>query len=129
MNAIEATKVKLKKFPEIHFRIEGDMLIIPAENENGFDISITENGSEPTVIFGNWHGHFDTTEEAVNFVGFGLTPRCRLREIRRSGVPKKWIVEELDEGKWEMVYVTGTFSLNFLGKKEEVVFQNNRISS
>ena len=129
MSAIEKLEQKLKKYPHVSYAVEGNSLTIRPVTEDGFLIPLTQEPDEFTVSFGNWHGHFDTEEEALNYIAFGLSDSCRLREIRRGGKPYKWIVEYKDGGVWHTDYITGWPSFRFWHKKEEVVYQNRVLTA
>ncbi len=127
MSVIERLKEKLSRFPNLQYEATETTLTISKPSEGGFPITVSVDPTEFTLIFGNWHGHFDSEQEALDFVGFGLSECCRLKEIRRGGRPYKWIVETNNDGVWTAVYITAVFSLRFWGKKEMIVLQNNII--
>jgi hypothetical protein len=115
---------KLRQHPDLRCQQSENELTIDCPNDGGFSISIRRNSDEYMVYFGNWHGHFDTLEEAVAFVNFGLSDCCHVREFRRGDVPYWWVIERRVEGKWLRVQTTGVLVFPFWRKKKEVILQN-----
>ena len=127
MKALETIKNKLSKYPHIIYRIEGNTLSIEPKDEKGFPITFSCHESEYSVSFGNWHGRFTSEEDAIDFVGLGLSKNCRLREVSRGGKAFRWTIESIIDGKWHTVYETAFLSLKFWKKPTEVIFQNSFI--
>ena len=127
MSLIERLKEKLSRFPSLQYEATETTLAISKPCEGGFPVSVVTGSTEFTISLGDWHGHFESEEEVLDFVGFGLSECCRLKEFRRSGRPYKWIVESKTKGKWTPVYTTSLFSLRLWAKKEEIILQNNTI--
>jgi hypothetical protein len=129
MSLIEEIKDKLRNYPSLSYsETENSITIHVPDREAGFDISLyIDSGAYTayTVAFGNWHGPFDTEEEAGEFVAFGLSDQCRMRELSRGDTPYKWVVESFRNGKWVMVQEAGLLFFPFWKKKIEKVFQNS----
>ena len=50
--------------------------------------------------FEGWHEEFTSEEDALNYFGFGLSPKCRLRIFYRGGTQTRWVVEGFEDGEW-----------------------------
>ena len=131
MSLINEIKNKLQKHPSLNYSESENSITIHTPNiESGFDISLYIDRGEYkayTVAFGNWHGEFDTEEEAGEFVAFGLSSECRMRELARGSIPYKWIIESLQDGKWAMEQESGLLFFPFWKKKTETIYQNSII--
>jgi len=131
MSLINEIKYKLQKYPSLSYSESENSITIHTPNrETGFDISLYIDIGEYkayTVAFGNWHGPFDTEEEAGEFVAFGLSNECRVREIFRGKSPCKWVIESLQNGNWIMKQETGLLFFPFWKKKTEKIYQNSII--
>jgi hypothetical protein len=129
MNVINEIKDKLQKYPSLNYEESKNSITIHTPNQDtGFDITLyidTGEYTAYTVAFGNWHGPFDTEEDALEFVTFGLSKECRMRELTRGNRPYKWIIESYQNGKWKMVQETGILFFPFWKKKTEKIYQNN----
>ena len=127
MNTIDNMIEMLKKYQNISYTCDAYSLTVHPADEEGFPVSLSLEEEGYTLCFGDWHDHFEAEEEALEFFAFGLSHSCRLRVISRGGHPYKWIVENLANGTWRIVYEAGLFFFRFWGKKEEAVFQNKLI--
>ena len=131
MNLINEIKKKLQKYPSLTYKVSENCITIHTPNQDaGFDITLyidTGDYTAYTVAFGNWHGPFDSEEEALEFVVFGLSRKCRMRELCRGNSPYKWVIESYQNGKWEMVQETGTLFFPFWKMKTEKIYQNTII--
>lgn len=126
MTPIEQIESKLKKYPWIKYFTKENSIEVNEVNENGFSVSFIEEGNEYSVYLGPCHWHFEDLDEALNYFGFGLSTKCRLREIIR-GQPYKWIVEQKSDKGWEQVNLTGLLFFRFWKKREEKIYQNSLI--
>ena len=127
MSAIDNILERLKKYPSIAYSVEGSKITVRPAEDQSFPVSLSVDGDEYTICFGDWHDHFETEEEALEFFAFGLSDSCRLKVISRGGHPYKWIVENLTDGTWRVLYETGLLFFRFWCKKEETIFQNRII--
>ncbi len=109
------------------------------ENENGFDITIEDDGDSISLETDNgYHDHFEinnfeSEKQALSQV-FGLvrdllSNNMRIRVIMKSGKPTKWILEYFEDNKWQEESIMGLFTLNIFGKKTEQVFSNDILPS
>lgn len=138
---------KIKEFIDAHPKIlelthdwNSDFKItFKKENENGFDISIEEDGDSILLETDNgYHDHieinnFGSEKEAFTQV-FGLvrdllSNNMRIRVIMKNGKPTKWILEYFDNNKWQEESTMGLLTLNIFGKKTEQAFSNNILPS
>jgi len=129
LSPIEALEVKLRAHPQVsHRRVTGGLRIEPT-NADGFPITIVTGRSNRWVVaFGEcgFHEEFDRAADALEFVAFGLSSRCRLRERTGFWLLRKSFVERLEDGAWKIVYEVGTLTA-FWDRPGEQVFQNRLI--
>jgi hypothetical protein len=52
------------------------------------------------VRFDDWHDHFASGEEALDWVGFAYSGQCRLAITYRGRLAVKWVVESFGDGQW-----------------------------
>ena len=129
MSVIEKLEEKLVNYPQLEVLKKDNEITIKAKDEKGFDITLYDDSGRLTVAFGNWHNEFDTEEEAINIIGFGLSNECRLKEFKKGKTIYKWVVESLEDGKWVECFTTGLIFYPFWRKTSEEIFQNNVINS
>ena len=128
MNPIVELKDRLQKYPNIRFAESESKIEIFPNDEAGFEIALIDDGDQCTVTFdGGWHKHFETPEEAVECVSFGLSDRCRLKTEMRGEYPQKWTVEYLDGETWHEASITGLIFFPFWRRKSIIYRQNNLI--
>jgi hypothetical protein len=79
-------------------------------NDGGFAVGLTEEEGEYSASFGTGHTHFVTAREALDWVGFMLSAKCRLKVVSRGSWEYKWQLEAIqDDGEgWRCVCTTGT---------------------
>jgi hypothetical protein len=124
MNAIKELKSKLTKYPHIQSVEYEDSIEILPESSEGFKIMLEKNSSGYTVSFEGWHESFESPEEALDCVGFGLSNSCRLQIIMRGSFPQKWILESKRNGEWVPDSETGLIIFPFWRKKTILYKQN-----
>jgi hypothetical protein len=131
-NIIDFVIEKLNKYPAVKFQKKSDKeLEIFCNDENGFDILLEIEERENTLHFGNFHWHFENTEEIeinemLNQLVFGLTGLSRLKVFSKNGNPYKWTLQIQDsEGNWHDDGTMGIMSINFWTKAEVKYLQNN----
>lgn len=123
MPAIEKIIGKLSGYPNVKYGRVGNRLEIDKPNPEGFPVTFIEEKDGFTVCFGSNHRHFDEEDEALDYLAFGLSGNCRLREIIR-GSPHKWIVEQRDRDGWAPMNEVGLLFFRFWKRKTEKVYQN-----
>ena len=126
---LQQLKEKLASYPEVKFEVHDSFIQISKPNDGGFPIGLHVDPEEFTVTFADWHGHFDTDCEALDFVGFGLSNSCRLKIVSRGGTPYKWVVQSCDGTEWHSEYATGSFFFKFWLPKTEIFLQNTVIAT
>jgi hypothetical protein len=130
LNAIDRLVAKLAKYPEAEVtRSEGSISIRPL-GDAGFTVELLVGTDGYTVLFdGGWHEEFDTEEEALNCVGFGLSSTCRLAVTYRGSTPSRWAVQSRQEGDWKTDSVTGLLIFPFWRRPRVVYKQNDLVPS
>lgn len=124
MSAIDTIKEKLAKLDRLETEEGEHNLIIKPRSESGFEVEFIDEGDEFIVRFGNFHEHFESEDEAIKFVGFGLSKRCRLIETFKGSSMVKCRVEYNNGEDWELIGQTGSLIPVLFGKKREVIYQN-----
>ena len=128
MKPIAELKEHLKGHPEIRYVETDHSIEIPAIDENGFDIVLLDEDFQYTVSFdGGWHNHFDAPDEAVSYVGFGLSDLCRLKVTMRGDSPQKWTVEYFEQGQWAEDSTVCLVFFPFWRPKTVVYLQNTSL--
>lgn len=106
MPALEKLIGNLSAYPELKLGRVGNRLEIETGGPDGFPVSFFEEPGGFTVYLGSCHWHFGDEKEALEHALFGLSDRCRLREVSR-GKPYRWIVEQLTDKGWSPMNETG----------------------
>jgi hypothetical protein len=109
------------------------------EDENGFDISIeddgdsilleTDNGYHDCIEINNFKSEQEALLQVFGLVRDLLSNNMRIRVIMKSGKPIKWILEYFEHNKWREESTMGLLTLNIFGKTTEQVFSNNILPS
>lgn len=86
MSVIARIEKKLRRHPDLLYRVEGNAITVLPPTPDGFAVSFEERNGMYTVYFDGWHEHFASDTEALNCFAFGLSGECRLRVARRGGV-------------------------------------------
>jgi len=63
---------------------------------NGFTVAFQVAAKGFTVSFDGRHEEFETEEEALDCLAFGLFSRCRLAIVFRGKTSTRWTVEALE---------------------------------
>jgi hypothetical protein len=113
MGAVERITKRLRRHPELVYRVSGGMVTVEPPTTDGFPVSLTEGAGEWVVGFDGWHEHFTSEDEALDCFAFGLSDRCRLRVHRRGSFPYRWTVEERTGDGWRADSTTGRLSFPF----------------
>jgi hypothetical protein len=104
---------KLKRYPELSYRISGDTITVDPPSSDGFAVSFCDNSTSIVVGFDAWHEHFSSEEEALNCFAFGLSNRCRLQIQYRGSYPHRWTLQEWTEKGWRDYGRVGLFLFPF----------------
>ena len=129
MNVIEKIKAKLQKYPHVKYDSDRNSISVFPTSDDGFTVSLIVNSDSFTVSYNSWHEDFQSEEEALNCLAFGLSPDCRLKEYRRGNFAYKWTVESKENGKWVEDSTTGLFLFPFWLRKEVSYLQNDLIGA
>ena len=76
---------------------------------------------------GGLHEHFDDPDDALEFVDFCLSDRCRLRQTSWFGVFRRILIESKDPGGWRTVVNFGTIGLPSWRWRREALFHNTLV--
>ena len=129
MDPTEILARKLDAHPQLRYeRVAGGIQIEPTDGR-GFAIRLEAHDGGWLVWFGDggMHEPFDTAEDALEFVAFGLSDTCRLREIALPFLHRS-VVERSDGGSWRLVYEVGRVASPFRLSRSEAIFQNTLIT-
>lgn len=119
---------KLGRYPQVQHRLVASGCEIDPPTEGGFRICLYRHGKNWCVAFGEggFHEEFSKAEDALEFVAFGLSDNCRLREVT-SPFLRRSIVERRNEKGWAMVFEVGVLWWPVPFGARECVFQNNLV--
>ncbi|RMA67715.1 hypothetical protein [Ulvibacter antarcticus] len=121
---------RLKKYPEVEYKLDENSITVNPKCKNGFPVSMTSDGNgNYTVAFDFWHEEFDNENDALNCFAFGLSKDCRLKLTKKGEKPIKWTVESNDNGIWIKDSSTGILNFTFWKKAEFEYLQNDLIKS
>jgi hypothetical protein len=129
MSAIEAIKKKLDKYPNIIPQFGAGSILIPAQTNDGFSVSLYERKRSYTVAFEGWHEKFRDETEALKCFAFGLSNECRLRVLRRGNMDYRWFLQTCTDGNWQDYDQVGLFFYPFWCAQHERFLQNHIIQS
>tara|TARA_R110001583_G_scaffold8174_1_gene39544 strand:+ start:15 stop:413 length:399 start_codon:yes stop_codon:yes gene_type:complete len=117
---------RLKKYPETDYKVDTNSIIVHTENENGFPVSLIDNGNGNfTVEYDFWHEEFESEKEAISCFGYGLSNECRLKVQKRGNKRIKWTLQFDNNGNWENESTVAIFDFRFWKKSEYEYLQNN----
>jgi hypothetical protein len=88
-------------------------------------VSLYDCGNELIVGYDGWHGHLRDAEEAIDFVLFGLSSRCRLKVFSKGSYEYKWVVQSFDQGNWSDKDATSVLFFPFWRRSTIRYLQNN----
>lgn len=107
MGAIDRILERLARRKDVTFRREGDTLRVLPRDEQGFEVTLVRAHPGWTVSFDGWHQSFETEDQAVACVAFGMSDACRLRSWHRGGQALRFTVEARIEDEWVEGRTTG----------------------
>lgn len=129
-DAVDQLVARLAKYPEADVTRTDDSISIRPPGDGGFSVQLIVDADRYTVVFdGGWHEEFDTEEEAVKCVGFGLSSSCRLAVTYRGSTPSSWAVQSRQEDDWKTDSVTGLLIFPFWRRPRVVYKQNDLVPS
>jgi hypothetical protein len=114
-----------------------DMVVLrfPAQDRDGFDVEIHAFPHALTVYADLAHAEVEEAlppgelvREALKRVQDLLSSRTRLRIRFAGGVPYRWRVEVLEDGEWQLDFMTALLFWNYLGRRSEVIRQNRSVA-
>lgn len=124
LDPIAEIERKLAAYPAVRHLREGDSIAIEPVNENGFAISLHPSRDGWLVAFGSrFHEHFETAEDALSFIAFGLSDSCRLREIHFPFLVRA-LVDRRNGETWISIYETGSLARPIPQRPRHRTFQN-----
>jgi len=124
-DAVDQIAAKLARYPEAKLTRSDNSITIRPPGDTGFTVELHLGSDHYTVIFdGGWHEDFDTEEDAINCVGFGLSSSCRLAVTYRGSTPSSWAVQSHGGSDWKTDSVTGLLIFPFW-RRPRVVFKQN----
>ena len=128
-DAIDRLVAKLARYPEADITRSGSSISIRPPGDAGFTVQLLVDANGYTVFFdGGWHEQFDTEDEAIKCVGFGLSSFCRLAVTYRGSTPCSWAVQSLQGGDWKTDSLTGLLIFPFW-RRPRIVFKQNDLTA
>ncbi len=129
MSIIDKIKEKLKKYPQLKYKVQGNTITVFPPSSFGFSVWCEERNGEFTIGFDGFHEEFKNEEDALNFFGFGLSDNCRLKVIIRGETKCSWTLESKEENGWISNSTTGLIFIPFWKKKRVKYLSNSIIKS
>jgi hypothetical protein len=126
MSAIACIVEKLKKYPELSFKLEANTIAVEPTSPDGFAVWLSERDGGYTVSFDGWHEEFESEEAALNCFAFGLSDKCRLKIEYRGDFPYRWSVEGANGDGWVTDSTTGLLFFPFW-RRLRTVYRQNRV--
>lgn len=126
MDLIQALTEKLERLPKL---IPAEMpggIRFAAPDANGFAVEVLEGDSEWTVFLGEvgFHEHFETGEEALNFVIWCYSGDACIRETWRGDSPSSAVLEAREDDACSAVSRTQMIFVPFWRARREIVRRN-----
>lgn len=107
-DALADIRARAERRPTLRVRAIDNGVLLAAPNPGGFDIVVRRLSDRWLVAFGGscFHEEFDDPDDAVSFVAFALSERCRVKEL---GLPflRRSIVERRDGDVWPPIMEVG----------------------
>lgn len=124
-DAIDQLVAKLASYPEANVTRADNSISIRPPGDAGFTVELLVGADGYTVFYDDgWHAEFDTEDEAINCVGFGLSSSCRLAVTYRGRTPCHWAVQSRLGAEWKTDSVTGLLIFPFW-RRPRLVFKQN----
>jgi len=129
-NPLEEIRERLREHPQLRVTDDGNSITVHPASNKGFEVWFSLDDEGYTVGYDGWHEHFEKTDvdSALGCFGFGLSEKCRLKVIQRSGKPHRWTVEAFEKGGWVAYSTTGLLLVPFWRKKEVRYLSNKGVS-
>jgi hypothetical protein len=128
LNLADRAAEELGGFPDVAFRREGGAIVVDPASPEGFQVSLSSDGTRHLVHYEGWHEDFSDADQALGCFLSGLTTAVRLRVTRRGGRPCAWTVEVREGAGWKAAGAVGLLFFPFWRRKEVVTLQNRRIA-
>jgi hypothetical protein len=129
MDPIQELKEKLAKHPELRFSATQTSVTVAAPSGAGFSVAFHASPHDYVVHFDGWHEHFDSADHALECFAFAYSGECRLAITYRGRIPVKWVLEYLEEGRWQVDSEVGHFFIPFWIRPRVVYKQNRNLLS
>lgn len=126
MSAIACIVEKLKKYPELSYKLEINAVTVESTDRDGFAVWLSVRDAGYTVGFEGWHEEFESEEAALNCFAFGLSDKCRLKIEFRGNFPYRWSVEGSTADGWVTDSTTGLLLFPFW-RRRRTVYRQNRV--
>jgi hypothetical protein len=125
---LDKVETKLRQqYPSLIIERTDVSLHVPATNDRGFPVELTDAGQEIVPDLGGWIAYGLDADRAIPLFQAGVIGTARVREVRRGSVIYKWIAEILRDGKWipESPYLHLSNPFMFFWRKHESLKWND----
>jgi hypothetical protein len=122
-SASSMVRKALAKHPEVALVEREGAIKVLAQDPDGFDVEMSDDGDEVVLWAGPYHEHVEEAENAAAAFMWMLTPAYRIVEVLRGKHTKSARLEREVDGKWEYMGAT-VLALPLFGKRRERVLQN-----
>lgn len=124
-DAIDQLVAKLPRYEQATVTRADNSISIRPLGDTGFTVELLVGADGYTVSYDRgWHEEFDTEDEAIKCVGFGLSSSCRLAVTFRGSTPCRWAVQSRQGADWKTDSVTGLLIFPFW-RRARLVFKQN----
>ncbi len=124
MDIIGKIEAKLRKYPQLSYRIEGGTIDVDPATEQGFSEWLTDDEGEIIVGFDGWHTDFQDETEALDCFAWGLSDQCQLKVIMHGSTAYAWVAERKDGSEWRRQSTTALIFVPFWRKRRVEYLQN-----
>lgn len=80
--------------------VDGDLVLIPRQSNDGPDVSVLVSGHRCTVAIGPWYEDMPSLDMALEYVTRAVDGAMRVRIDTLGGKPWKYTLERLESGSW-----------------------------
>ncbi len=110
-------------------------IVFKKKTADGFDVSV---GYDRNYLYistdRGYHNHSeapscfeDILSDVMGEARDLLSSNMRIREISSNGKPRKWILEQFVDGRWNRRHVIGLLFWNYLGRRSEKIYSNDTL--
>lgn len=124
---VSALKAELERRPGLTVtEIPGGLDLTPAAPDGFLIRCFVDPDGGCHVAFEGWHKEFESVDEALKCVRFGLSAKWRLKVQARGGLDHKWTVQYQNQAEWTDDSTTGLLLFPFW-RRTRIRYLQNRV--